>query len=87
MERQYEEVKEQLKLVIERLDALVRLEVRHDGAVVELQRAHTRVDRLERKVDVVAVESRSNAFATKIAERIGWILISAAIGALGYLFK
>jgi predicted nuclease with TOPRIM domain len=87
MEAQYQELREQLRLVIDRLDALVRLEERHKNTVESLNRAHDRVDKLEAKVDVLEQVVTSNSFVTKIAERLGWMLISAGVAISAYVIK
>lgn len=85
VEQELAEVKKQLEKVINRLDTLVGLEIRHDNTVDSVNRCHKRVDQLEDKVERLAAEAATNTYLTKAFERIGWLLMSSVIG-LGVYF-
>ena len=87
VERQLTEVKAQLDKIVSRLDDLVVLEAKHDNTVEAVNRCHKRVDKLEIKVEELAKEAAANTFLTRIGERIGWLIMSAAVGLVAYFIR
>lgn len=87
VEQQLNEVKATLEKVLDRLDALVVLEVQHTNTVEGLGRAHRRLDRMDVQIQELAREAAANTFLTKVGERAAWIIISSGVGLAAYLLR
>jgi hypothetical protein len=87
VETQLGDVKRQLDRVLNRLDALVRLEEQHNNTVSSLNRAHRDIEKLDVRVDKVELIASKNNLMTRAMERIGWMIVSAAIGLAAYLLR
>lgn len=83
LQGQLNELREQLNTVIARLDALVRLEVKHENTVETLRRAHDRVDKVESRLQDVENHVARNTWVSTIAAKIGYAI---AAGAVSYIY-
>jgi len=87
VETQLGDVKRQLERVLNRLDALVRLEEQHSNTVDSVNRAHRDLERLDHRVDKVEEVVSKNSVVTRAMERLGWMIVSAAIGLAAFLLR
>lgn len=73
-------VEQVLEKMADRLDQLIKLEVRHDNTVY-------RIDKMEEKVDKMYDNVKANSMITGATERFGWILVSAIVGLAAYFLR
>ena len=80
-------VEEKLDRVIDRLEALIRLEERHDGAVKRIDRHDERLDRHAERLGALEAETAADHQRSSIVERFLWIVVSAAVGIGAYFAR
>ena len=73
--------------VIERLDTLVRLEERHDGAVKRIDRHDDRLDRHASRIAQLEADAAVKLKSSSWIERFVWTVIAAAVGTAAYFVR
>ena len=87
LEPRIDAIEGKLDRVIERLEALIRLEERHDGAVKRIDRMDGRLDRHAERLSALESESATQNKATSMLERAAWIAASAVVGVAAYFLR
>ena len=77
-------VEAQLELIVQRLEALVRLEERHDSALRRLDRVEATADAHTIRIDALDRVSDQNHQTSKLVERVGWMLFTAVLSGCAY---
>ena len=80
-------VEAQLELIVSRLEALVRLEERHDGALHRLDRVETSTDANTIRIDALERTSATNTHTNLAVERGFWIVATAVASIAVYWFN
>jgi len=80
-------VEAQLELIVSRLEALVRLEERHDSALRRLDRVEAQGDAQAIRIDALEKTSASNSHTNRAVERGFWIVATAIMSAGVYWFN
>ena len=75
----------QLDIIVARLETLVRLEERHDGAVKRIDRQERLLDRHSERLDAVEQKTNSNTSTTNVFERGAWVVFAAVLSAVTFL--
>ena len=62
--------------ILNKLEMLVRLEMRYEAAAAQLGRMEARLDKQEIELDKVADEVAGNTFIAGGVERFSWLIVS-----------
>jgi len=80
-------VESKLDRIVERLEALIRLEERHDGAVKRIDRHDERLDRHAERLGALEADASAYHQRSNIVERFLWIVVSAVVGLGAYFAR
>ena len=86
-ERRLDRMEEKLDKVVESLNALVRLEEKHNSIELRLERAEGRVDTHARRLTDVEGDLRARGAIGGKVERFIWVVVSAVVGAVAFYLR
>ena len=76
-----------LENIVSKLETLVRLEERHDGAVKRIDRHEDRMDGHATRLSALEASQRTNTATTGFIERGAWICFAAIVSAVMYFIR
>lgn len=87
VEHRMEAVEGKLDRIIDKMEALIRLEERHDGTVKRVDRIDGRLDRHAERIGVLEAAAAVGDKAVGNLERAAWLVASAVVGFLAYVLR
>ena len=86
-EQKLDKLEAKLDSIVERLEQLVRLEVKHDNTDYRVTQIEKRLDAVNDKVELLQDNVTANSMITGGVERFGWILVTAVVGILAFFAR
>jgi predicted nuclease with TOPRIM domain len=86
-ERRLERVEGKIDRLSEALVSMARIEERVTTVLKQTDRFMDRLDKMEERLETVEMQSTLNKKSVTSTERMGWIVITAAISAAFFLLR
>jgi|TARA_R110000822_G_scaffold95790_1_gene218613 predicted nuclease with TOPRIM domain len=86
-ERRLERVESKIDRLSEALVSMARIEERVTTVLKQTDRFMDRLDKMEERLETVEMQSTLNKKSVTSTERMGWIVITAAISAAFFLLR
>jgi len=75
----------QLDIIVAKLESLVRLEEKHDGAVYRIDRQERRLDRHADRIDTLESGQNESRTSATMIERGFWLILTTVVSVTIYL--
>jgi DNA integrity scanning protein DisA with diadenylate cyclase activity len=86
-ERRLERVETKIDRLSEALVSMARIEERVTTVLKQTDRFMDRLDKMEERLEIVELQSNLNKKAVSNTERVGWVVLTAAVSTAFFLLR